>query len=169
VVVLQEAEGQQMSFAFTPQYVDASPCQQVADAARQAGFPEFVIPVVVAISRAESGCRSDATNRTASEYSVGPMQINLMAHPEVSEDCARDFFCALRAAFRISGGGQDFSPWSVYTSGRYAQYMSLNPGSLGLSAATAGAYAAGGINRGVILALALVLIVIGVLAMRKGR
>ena len=32
-----------MSVSFTPQYVSVSPCQQVADAARQAGFPEFVM------------------------------------------------------------------------------------------------------------------------------
>lgn len=112
-----------MSVAFTPQTRALSPCQQVADALRQAGWPELMVPVMVAVARAESGCRREATARTSREYSVGPFQINLQAHPWVGEECARDYLCAARAALQIAQGGYDLTPWTAYRSGRYLQFL----------------------------------------------
>lgn len=111
-----------MAFAF-PTQRGLGACETVADALRRAGFPEFVIPVMVAISRAESGCRTEATAVTPREYSVGPLQLNLRAHPWVTEDCARDPYCAAQAAYRISGGGRNLRPWSTYVSGAFRRFL----------------------------------------------
>ena len=93
-----------------------------------AGFPAAAIPIMVAISYAESGFNTLANLVTTKEDSVGIFQINLRAHPEVSRACAQDPFCAAKAAYRISSNGTNFTPWTVYTSGAYRQYLPLAGG-----------------------------------------
>jgi len=103
---------------------------QVADAMRRAGFPESEIATGVAVATAESGRRSEATNRGTAktpEYSVGPWQINLNAHGKaITEDAARDLDTATAYAYRLwkSSGWQ---PWGVYTAGTYRQYLAATP------------------------------------------
>lgn len=97
-------------------------CTQVARALEAANWPRFLIPVMIAISKAESGCDPNATNQSIREHSVGPFQINLKAHPDVTETCARDPWCAARAAFSIYQR-QGLRAWSAFTSGAYRQFL----------------------------------------------
>jgi hypothetical protein len=79
-----------------------------------------------AVAEAESSGRSNALCDSCSgvrEFSVGPWQINLYAHPDVTESCAQDLTCAASAAARISDRGLDWSAWSTYTSGAYLGHM----------------------------------------------
>lgn len=85
-------------------------------AAIRAGFPPDAATTAGHIAVAESGGRTEATNASGIEYSVGPWQINLYAHPDVTEECARDLDCAARFAYSL-WKGQGFNPWSVYTQG----------------------------------------------------
>lgn len=86
-------------------------------AAIRAGFPPDAAQTAGHIAQAESGGRTEATNNNPPvEYSVGPWQINLLAHPNVTEECARDLDCAARYAYSL-WQNQGFQPWSVYTQG----------------------------------------------------
>lgn len=104
-------------------------CERVRASARRAGFPGFLIPIVVAISKAETegSCSARSTCRDCvpgvREFSVGPFQLNLRAHGSwLTEECARDFDCSARAAFRISGG-RNFAPWTAFRSGAYKRFL----------------------------------------------
>jgi hypothetical protein len=97
-------------------YREGGPCVQVQQALWLAGWEARLIPTVVEIARLESGCQMEATRKTAKEHSVGPLQINLMAHPDVSEDCARDYGCAAEAALEIYRV-QGLVAWTVYRNG----------------------------------------------------
>jgi hypothetical protein len=91
-----------------------------------------------AVAQAESGGRANALNNTARpdlpgyrvpgpgarpEYSVGPWQINLLAHTNVSVSCAQDLTCAAQAADGISSHGMDWGAWSTYTSGAFRAHL----------------------------------------------
>lgn len=105
---------------------------EIAASLAKAGMPADSIPTMVAIALAESGGRSDATNDSTIEYSVGPYQINLWAHGDrVTESCARDLDCASRFAASLSQMGANFQPWSVYTNGAYRQYLDQAKGAIG--------------------------------------
>jgi hypothetical protein len=93
-------------------------CGQVAVGLRMAGWTEFLIPTMVAISAVESGCRVDAELLNDVEWSLGPLQINLSAHPWVGEWCAKDYVCSARAALRIFHM-QGLRAWSSYRNGMY--------------------------------------------------
>jgi hypothetical protein len=95
----------------------------IRKALRAAGFDPQGVNTMVAIGKAESGLRSNATLSTSREYSVGPFQINLKAHPNVSEEAARDPYQASAYAYQLSGGGKNYSPWTTYTSGKYKRYL----------------------------------------------
>lgn len=97
-------------------------CEVMAAALRNSGMEERMIPVMVAISMAESGCRRDATYQTERERSVGPLQINLMAHRGVKESCARQYHCSARVALRLMAR-QGLHAWSAYGNGRYRAYL----------------------------------------------
>lgn len=46
---------------------------------------------------------------------VGPWQINVAAHPWANATrLATDWWYSARAAYRISNGGRDWSPWSTH-------------------------------------------------------
>lgn len=97
------------------------PCAQVYQALIAQGASALRATILTAIAWAESGCRPDATRRCppdcvpgqAPEYSVGPFQINLKVH-DISEECARDIWCAARYALRLP-----FSAWTAYRTGAY--------------------------------------------------
>lgn len=95
-----------------------------AAAMRRAGFPESSIPLGTAISLAELGPQSDVTKVFGDNgTSIGPWQIHLPAHPDVTSACAMDLDCSTRAAYRISSGGTNWNPWGAFTDGRYKQYL----------------------------------------------
>jgi len=99
-----------------------NPCADVYRALRQAGADPFRATVLTAIAWAESKCDPRATAQCPPrcvpgqlpEYSVGAFQINLKAHPNISEECARDLLCSARYALRLP-----LTDWSTYKSGEY--------------------------------------------------
>ena len=93
--------------------------REVYDALREAGFSDAEARTMTAVAIAESNLREDATAVSPVEYSVGVFQINLRAHPWVTEQCARDVRCAARAARRIYLT-QGIQAWSAYGTARFA-------------------------------------------------
>lgn len=92
---------------------------QIARVAQGVGFRGGALATIVAICLAESGGDPTAVSPTG-DY--GLAQINLAYHPDVTQQCAFDPQCNLEAAYRISGGGADFTPWATYTQGTYWHY-----------------------------------------------
>ncbi|MHB8502636.1 MAG: hypothetical protein ACYDHE_17070 [Candidatus Acidiferrales bacterium] len=104
-----------------------------------AGFSGAALETILAIIPHEGGYVSDAINNTAyptlpgyhapgagavPEYSVGPLQINALAHYQSSGmtfgqyvNYLRDPLNNLKEAFKISNGGLNFLPWSSYAQG----------------------------------------------------
>lgn len=75
--------------------------------------------------------RTDLPPGTQPEYSVGPFQINLLAHGGITpENIARasNIESAAQWAYEISSKGTDFSPWSTYTGGQYKNYEGVVKG-----------------------------------------
>lgn len=106
----------------------------LVELARAAGFPDPKL--AVAIAMAESGGVPNAItdtrgsvnlpHGTIAEYSIGLWQINLLAHPEYTREDMSDPQKNAAAAFKISHGGQNWRPWSTFTSGAYKRYMEAN-------------------------------------------
>ena len=88
--------------------------------AKAVSFPDPKLAAAIAL--AESGGSTGAVNRSAREYSIGLFQINVAKHTAFSVADMKDPIKNARAAFKISKGGTDWSPWSVYTNGRYQQF-----------------------------------------------
>lgn len=151
-------------------------CTQVARALEAANWPRFLVPIMVAISKAESGCDPNATNATIREYSVGPFQINLKAHPDVTESCARDAWCAAKAAFSIyqSSG---LKAWTTFRTGAYRRFLPSGtpvpgtaiPSGTGSPFADVPAQASLPWARPAIVGAALLLILMGIAAWRGGK
>lgn len=100
---------------------------ELADALRRAGMPQDKIATAVAIAWAESSGEKTAICHDClgvSEYSVGPWQINLRAHPQVSASCAMNVDCAAQFVVNLSEQGQNFAPWTVFRTGAYQQHLS---------------------------------------------
>ena len=101
--------------------------------ARSVGLSHERAVLAVAISQGESGGRTDAvgdTSLTDATWgpSVGLWQIRSLNSERGtgrSRDASRltDPGFNARSMAAISGHGSDFSPWSVYTSGAYRQYV----------------------------------------------
>ena len=89
--------------------------------ATAAGFPDPKLAAAIAL--AESGGVPNALARSSREYSVGLWQINLRKHLQYGVAEMKDPRLNASAAFAISKGGRDWSPWSAYTSGRYRQFQ----------------------------------------------
>jgi cell wall-associated NlpC family hydrolase len=96
---------------------------QVAALVKQAGFPSADQATMVAICRAESGYRVDAIGGPNSNgtYDYGLFQINSV-HGYDTRKLTSDATFNTQAAKRIYDG-QGLRAWSVYTSGKYQQYM----------------------------------------------
>lgn len=88
---------------------------------------------------AESGGRARAYNPNADtgDNSYGLFQINMLG--DLGPARLRQYGLArnedlfdpttnARVAFRMSGGGRDWSPWSAYKNGAYKKYLSAAPG-----------------------------------------
>lgn len=105
---------------------------QIRDAAARAGFSTAPdnsgyspADTIAAIALAESGGDDQATANTSREYSVGVYQINLKAHPDISEQDARDLATSSAYVYRLSSGGTNFQPWTMYKNGGYKNHLPL--------------------------------------------
>lgn len=94
--------------------------QAVLAIAKHAGFLDPKLAAAIAL--AESGGVPGAFVRSSREYSVGLWQINTMVHPYSVTDM-KDPLKNAAAAFKISKGGKDWSPWAVFKNGRYKQFQ----------------------------------------------
>jgi cell wall-associated NlpC family hydrolase len=90
--------------------------------ARMAGFSPDQSATMTAIALAESGGNSGAHNPHG-ENSQGLWQINVAAHPDLTGVNLYDPLENARAAFRVSRGGQDVSPWTTTHNGSQAKYL----------------------------------------------
>ncbi|MEU8229115.1 NlpC/P60 family protein [Actinoplanes sp. NPDC048967] len=99
--------------------------EQIYGFALSAGFSPDAAATMTAIALAESRGNTGAHNSTG-EDSRGLWQINAAAHPDLAR--RYDLYDPVhnaRAAFEVSGGGADVSPWTVThgnSSARYLQY-----------------------------------------------
>lgn len=105
--------------------------QNLVQLLQQAGFRGSGLQTMFKIIMAESGGRAGAHNGNAGtgDNSYGLAQINMLGQMGVNRakqygltnyNQLFDPLTNLKAAYKISGGGTNFSPWTTYTSGRYA-------------------------------------------------
>lgn len=85
------------------------------------------VNIVVAIAKSESNCDTTAVGDDyviAGLYapSCGLMQIRTLAGRPSCEEL-KDPATNIEWAWKISNGGTNFTPWSVYTSGKYLNYI----------------------------------------------
>jgi hypothetical protein len=142
-----------------------SPCADVYRALRQAGADPFRATLLTAIAWAESRCNPEATAECPPrcvpgqlpEYSVGVFQINLKAHPDISEECARDLLCSARYALRLP-----LTAWSTFKSGEYLKAPFLREFGITVPKITpsVSVQLAPDVRKQVVLLVALVLIVV---------
>lgn len=108
--------------------------QAIAGYAQQAGFAGKALSTMVAIILAESSGNPLAhnTDRTTGDNSYGLAQINMIDElgPTrraqfgiTSNEQLFDPATNLRAAYIVSGGGQNFTPWSAFKSGAYIPHL----------------------------------------------
>lgn len=91
--------------------------------ARLAGFSPDQATTMTAIALAESGGKSDALNPRG-EMSRGLWQINGAAHAGFNNDALFDPLENAKAAYRVSRGGSDVSPWTTTHNRPSAKYLS---------------------------------------------
>ena len=89
--------------------------------ARSAGFPNPELAAAVAM--AESGGNANAVGDLYLGGSYGLWQINSKAHPQFSVAMLFDPTYNARAAFEVSKGGTDWTPWTTFRTGAYRQYL----------------------------------------------
>ena len=100
---------------------------QIAFYAQQAGFTGSGLQTITAIALAESGGSTNAVCNSCSgvsEYSVGLTQINTLAHPQYSNSQLTNPLYNMQAAYAVSNGGTNFTPWSTYTNGSFVNFLS---------------------------------------------
>lgn len=118
-----------------------TPAQILSDA-QSAGFSGSGLNTIAAIAEAESSGHTQAQQWGPWQNGVdrGIVQINSYYHPEVSNAQAFDPMQAFKAAYNISAGGTNFTPWSTFNSGAYKQdlglFSNLNPVSARPTSAT---------------------------------
>lgn len=123
-----------------PVYTQASPgvmtytqCYQQCLAV---GFSNTSAIIATAIMKGESGLDSDATNSAGNQppsTDRGIAQFNSYYHPEVTDAMAFNTAIAIAEMYRVSSGGTDFSPWSVYNAGVHEQYLASVQAELGIT------------------------------------
>jgi hypothetical protein len=97
--------------------------EQIYRFALSAGFTPDAATTMTAIALAESRGHSRSHN-AAGEDSRGLWQINAASHPDLAH--RYDLYDPVhnaRAAFEVSGGGGDVSPWTVTHGGSAAKYL----------------------------------------------
>jgi len=106
---------------------------QLVALAKQVGFNQQNAVIAAAVAKAESGGGSGKLNNTPStgDLSYGLWQINMIDRLGPSRlkqfgissyEQLYDPLTNARAAFILSGGS-NFSPWSVYKSGKYKSFL----------------------------------------------
>jgi hypothetical protein len=154
--------------------------------ALNAGFVGRDANIMTAIAQAESGLCANNTSPPNADGSVdrGPYQINSKAQAWVTDTCAYDWACSAKAAKKIHDNWQGFGAWTTYTTGKYQQYMPnisrfANTTPQSVAAAQQVAQATGGSDwqaqigqmfssfgeHIAIFAIALVLVIVGVMMM----
>lgn len=114
------------SGGYDPGFAGGSNVQRIVEAARRAGFTGQGLATAVAVAMAESGGRENARGVNSDARRTvdrGPWQINSYWHREVPDAEAYNYDAAARHAFRISGGGRNWSPWTTYKTGAYRRYL----------------------------------------------
>lgn len=103
----------------------------------EAGFPATSAVYAVAIMIRESGLQSHPPDNINPGPPVsrdrGIAQFNDVYHPEVSDACAYDPACAIRAMYRVSSGGTDFSAWATYNNGSFASVLAQVQAAVGVA------------------------------------
>lgn len=102
--------------------MDVLPAEEIYKYAILAGFSPDQAVTMTAIALAESGGRLAALNDKG-EYSQGLWQINADSHPEFAGWDMSDPLTNAKAAFSVSGGGQDISPWTTTHRNGDAMYL----------------------------------------------
>ncbi len=97
---------------------------RAAKAGRNAGFKGKALQYLLAIGAAESGDYHSMIGDLAYGGSYGPWQIHHPSHPQYNIDRLQtDWTYAAKAAYAISGGGSNWSPWTMFRNGGYAKWM----------------------------------------------
>lgn len=110
-----------------------SAIENTAIVARLAGFTGKALVTIVAIAGCESGYNPQILNNNPStgDYSVGLFQINYFGSllgPRTAaygspSQLQNDPQAQARAAYSISNGGANFTPWTTYISGCYLKNL----------------------------------------------
>src|SRR4051794_25375425 len=90
--------------------------------ARMAGFSPDQACTMTAVALAESGGETGAHNPHG-EDSRGLWQINAAAHKNLAGQDLYDPLVNARAAYEVSQGGKDVSPWTTTHRGTSASYI----------------------------------------------
>lgn len=106
---------------------------QIANIARQGGFPEKEIPTAVGVAKAESSGNPRTHNAKPPDNSYGLWQINMLGQmgPDrrkqfgiSNNDALYDPIVNAKAAHQIwKDAGGSWRPWTTYTNGRYKALM----------------------------------------------
>jgi cell wall-associated NlpC family hydrolase len=96
--------------------------EQIYAFAREAGFSPDRAATMTAVALAESGGNSSAHNPRG-EDSRGLWQINARAHPQLGQTDLYNPVQNAKAAFAVSHGGDDISPWTTTHGGLSARYL----------------------------------------------
>lgn len=98
----------------TPKATTLSP-REIAGFAAGAGFKGVGLVRAVAVALAESGGKTNARNVNGDgTVDRGLMQFNSKWHPEVSDAEADNPAAAMKAAYRVSNHGKDWSQWATW-------------------------------------------------------
>lgn len=97
---------------------------QIAQYARNAGLRGNGLVISIAVALAESsGWTKAVLVDTDCSRDRGVWQINSYWHSEVSDAQAFSPSGCATAAYNISSGGSNWTPWTTYQNGAYAQFM----------------------------------------------
>lgn len=117
------------------------------DLAIGAGCSPAGATIAAAIAQAESSGNARAYNpetaagTPAGKGSYGLWQIYLKAHPEYAGQSLYDPATNAAAMYAVSGGCQNWSPWSTYKNGAYQNYLSAGAtGSTGDDSGSGGGF-----------------------------
>jgi hypothetical protein len=115
-----------------PGAAGALPPERIYRYARRAGFSPSESVTATAIALAESGGRPRAHNPNPPDDSYCLMQVNMLGplgparratyRLRANADLYHPSTC-MRVAYGISGGGENWSPWTTYTRGSYLRYL----------------------------------------------
>jgi hypothetical protein len=90
---------------------------------RELGFRKPKVAAAIAMAESSGDPLARGENRKPRSTDRGLFQINDRWHPEVTDKCAYDARCNAEAAYEISKGGRDWTPWSTWHNGAYEQFL----------------------------------------------